>query len=753
MTRSKNTKRAFFTSVVSLVLCISMFVGSTFAWFTDTASTGVNKIQSGNLDVMLEMSYDDGATWQDAEGEVLNFTDVNGNSNILWEPGAEFKLPQLRIKNNGNLALKFKVVVNGLTGDMILADVLDVKVNGVEKGTLTEVMALNAAEVDGMIHGELAATKTSDVYEVSLKMQEGADNDYMNKTLSGLCITVYATQDAVEWDSWTQDYDAGATYSDEATIKDGVPVVLHSANATVSIPADTLTAGQVVKVKEQKTDAPDNVVTLDDTLISATDISIVDADGNEVAMPDGTYTVTMNIGKGLDKSKLALYHKSEPITEFNYDATSGIISFTTKSFSPFTVKYAGIGTIDSAEKLVAVRDSINAGNNKAGVVYNLTTDIDLKDVKWTAINNFAGTFDGQGHTISNMTANLFGTVSGTVKNLNVENVNVLNTGYNGKNGFIASVANGGLVDNCKVSGVKIEWADTVTDCGDGFGGVISGVSAGATVQNCEFTDISMTTHGKTKRMGGVFSSIAGTVKDCNFADVNFTVSVQNGSNAYVTSHCGGFASSVETGAVVDNCKINNMQVNVYRGGHLGGIFGKAYGATLKDITVNGLTMNVGDTAKSITCIAGFIAQPDTRSNDVRAKIDNCHIYGLDMTLASSKQGESAAAGFISGLCGGVDVTNCSVSGKIDGTNTPANIGGFIGDAGWYGAFEQNFTDCSTNVNITVNNSIGGGFIAVDGTLNNTAATLNFSNCQATGTVTVVDGGTGTASEFCGKTIE
>ncbi len=53
MTQTK-TKKALAMSVLSMVLCVAMLVGMTFAWFTDTASTAVNKIQAGNLKVGLE---------------------------------------------------------------------------------------------------------------------------------------------------------------------------------------------------------------------------------------------------------------------------------------------------------------------------------------------------------------------------------------------------------------------------------------------------------------------------------------------------------------------------------------------------------------------------------------------------------------------------------------------------------------------------------------------------------------------------
>ena len=60
MTGKKSTKYALLSSVMAMVLSVAMLMGTTFAWFTDTASTAVNKIQAGTLDVGLEMSNDGG---------------------------------------------------------------------------------------------------------------------------------------------------------------------------------------------------------------------------------------------------------------------------------------------------------------------------------------------------------------------------------------------------------------------------------------------------------------------------------------------------------------------------------------------------------------------------------------------------------------------------------------------------------------------------------------------------------------------
>ena len=102
MTNRKSTKRALLGSVVAMVLCMAMLVGATFAWFTDTASTGVNKIQAGNLDVALEYSTDF-KTWNKVTDTTKLFED-----STVWEPGRT-EVVYLRVKNAGTLALKYTV--------------------------------------------------------------------------------------------------------------------------------------------------------------------------------------------------------------------------------------------------------------------------------------------------------------------------------------------------------------------------------------------------------------------------------------------------------------------------------------------------------------------------------------------------------------------------------------------------------------------------------------------------------------------
>ena len=216
MTRTK-TKKALLMSVLSMVLCVVMLVGMTFAWFTDTASTSVNKIVSGKLDVALEMYDEANSKWVSAEGKTLNFRTADGRTeNILWEPGCRYKLPELRIVNNGNLALKYKIVISGAKDATNEAGKNGLELLNVIDWTYSVSGAGGDAATSLDTERHLAAkTGTADVYDtltIEGKMQTTAGNEYQGLAIDGIAITVYATQDTVENDSYNNLYDAKAEY-------------------------------------------------------------------------------------------------------------------------------------------------------------------------------------------------------------------------------------------------------------------------------------------------------------------------------------------------------------------------------------------------------------------------------------------------------------------------------------------------------------------------------------------------------------
>ena len=223
MNSHRQTKRALLTSVMALVMCVVMLLGTTFAWFTDTARTNVNKIEAGNLDVALY--YGDtangaiGTNWTElVDGSpALKFLQSNGTTatqqDFYWEPGGTYSLPALKVVNNGNLNLKYKVIISGATGDTMLLDVIDFsgKITD-ENNAVTDLPSVSMNSTTPVIlDRELAAGK-ADTITLNGTMQTSANNTYMKKTVDNITIAVYATQATGEYDSTTDQYDKNAQY-------------------------------------------------------------------------------------------------------------------------------------------------------------------------------------------------------------------------------------------------------------------------------------------------------------------------------------------------------------------------------------------------------------------------------------------------------------------------------------------------------------------------------------------------------------
>ena len=256
MNNKRATKRALLTSVMALVMCVVMLVGTTFAWFTDTASTGVNKIQAGNLDIELQYATAwDGTTgaptdWADAEGQTLTFKtkDNRATDKILWEPGCRYVLPELRIVNKGNLALKYKITVNGVTGDAKLLEAIDFTA----KMGATEIALDN---LKGAILPSGAAQTTAGVAigetdPITIKgvMKTTAGNEYQGLSIDGIGITVVATQYTYEYDSMDNLYDQNA----DATIqvnKDNIQDYLDGKYGSIDGMTLVLAAGDYDKIE------------------------------------------------------------------------------------------------------------------------------------------------------------------------------------------------------------------------------------------------------------------------------------------------------------------------------------------------------------------------------------------------------------------------------------------------------------------------------------------------------------------------
>lgn len=228
--KHKSTKSALLMSFTSLLLCFAMLIGTTFAWFTDSVTSGVNKIVAGNLDVEVEYSKD-GSNWADLQNSDSLFTGA------LWEPG-HTEVVYLRVKNAGTLALKYDLKVSPVSESgginqegnsfklsdyikfaTVSADTLTTYTRETARTAVGGGVALNSGLLQS---GELqpkaasAADLPTKYVTLVVYMPEDVGNvaNYKTGTTApeiDLGITVLATQLKSEADSFGNTYDDGLT--------------------------------------------------------------------------------------------------------------------------------------------------------------------------------------------------------------------------------------------------------------------------------------------------------------------------------------------------------------------------------------------------------------------------------------------------------------------------------------------------------------------------------------------------------------
>ena len=588
MTNRKSTKRALLGSVMAMVLCLAMLIGATFAWFTDTASTGVNKIQAGKLDVALEMK-DASGNWVSAEGKTLDFVkaaDAKGEA-ILWEPGCTYTLPELRVVNNGNLALKYKVIITGIQGSAKLNEAIEWTIGDVAMGAEQHLAA-----------GE------SNAFTIKGHMKESAGNEYMNESIDGIAITVVATQNTVESDSFDNTYDASATYPVVAVgdvNTDGDTVLKDKEEdhtIQVTVPAGALDEGvQSLKLEVVKSATPAGVKVASTESSQSYEVTMKDQSGNAVSTNGTLMTVEMNVGK--NRTALKLYHDGEKMTKdsgtltdaadhYVYDAATGYVTMKVSHFSPFTAVFArdywtdhaadGYATpVDTANKVVTVasaeelalfaKEVTDDGKNYSGYTLNLANDADLGEYLWKPINGYnrlSGiVVNGNGHTIRNMVvrgctnSSVYG--AGFIGDINGA-VTVKDIAFDGADVFFVNYA-------------KPQFAGNV-------GGVVLGYTYGTTLfENVSVTNSSIWGFGKIGILLGMGADpgVKVTFKDC----------VSKNNTIHAAYDMGGLAGMIQRGngvdnASVENCTVENITVDYYE--ECVDVQGKA---TLKENDKNG----------------------------------------------------------------------------------------------------------------------------------------------------------------------
>lgn len=260
----KNYTRRLLFSMVTMIVCIAMLVGSTFAWFTDVAKSTNNVINPGRLDLEVEYTLD-GENWEDLDGAENIFGDG------LFEPGYT-RVVAFKVRNNGSLAFKYKMSLD------ILSETKGVNVAG-ENFALSDYLVASTAltqdagdvstAFDHILHStirwkdsalkELALFADDTVLEpnqetVSIlrlymptdigNVANAKDDDSLPSLNLG--VTVTATQAPVEEDSYDNKYDKDATYPvvDVAGLNNALTI-----GGNVSVEANLAPAAAIVADK------------------------------------------------------------------------------------------------------------------------------------------------------------------------------------------------------------------------------------------------------------------------------------------------------------------------------------------------------------------------------------------------------------------------------------------------------------------------------------------------------------------------
>ena len=396
MAKKHSAKRAFISSLLMLSLCFTMFVGTTFAWYTDSVTSSGNKIISGILDVEL-WKYDAAATEDYDDDHYVNisgdlapiFQSANlaqNSTETLWEPG-KTQVAYLKIKNVGNLHLKYQVALKVYNISKNLNEVMRYQIvpdanpgsKPVQSWDDSVYPSKTAVAGTQAVSGNVPlAPEAEHCFALVIHMDELAGNEYMNGEVD-FDLTVLATQDTVEYDSFDNQYDALAKFAEEY---EDASVTLTPANINgalyITSETDTRISAAVPSVDEttgladesalqykgendtefqnfnvaaevqklvlgvKQTDIEETSVTYDITLKNVTKNNAIIKELSKVV------EVTMVVPAGLDNvtvrhSGVSMAKASDTTAKadqtYYYDAATGTLYIWTSSFSPFQITW------------------------------------------------------------------------------------------------------------------------------------------------------------------------------------------------------------------------------------------------------------------------------------------------------------------------------------------------------------------------------------------------------------------------------
>ena len=365
--------------------------------------------------------------------------------------------------------------------------------------------------------------------------------------------------------------------------------------------------------------------------------------------------------------------------------------------------------------------------------YKLSADIDLAGEEWEPINNgydtnhfFKGVFDGDGYTVSNFkitnttyeSVGLFGSVSGTVKNLNVTQFEI-NFTHNDEQyrsvGGVVGILGGEApcLENCTAEGEINATSNGVLLVGGVVGRTYSyGDLPLTTIKNCgskvTVTAESTIENGHFESVGlkcGAFVGSLGTttVSNC-WADA--TVKATSKTHG---STVGIFAGSAG-GSLLRDCfatgkaemiRLAQDENQAYRAGYLGGLCGDASYSNLK-IERSSFDGDLIATGIGNLYVGGLVGSMDGSITDSYAT-GTIKMSGDGVFSYSNNNG-----GFAGGLVGvvsyKVELINCYAANTIKAlyTENYLSVGGLIGGTSGSSFDPILLKNCFSAANITAN---------------------------------------------------
>lgn len=339
-------------------------------------------------------------------------------------------------------------------------------------------------------------------------------------------------------------------------------------------------------------------------------------------------TVDVKAGEGSGD-----YIYSKDLTDVSSSTNSYTINIAKENINnDLSVKLSGEGT-EASPYIIDNVGKFNKINEATDKFYQLSRDLDFTNVEsFTPITTFAGTFDGNGMTISNITLNItdgnggiFAENNGTIKNLTVEESEVTKTGSlenDGGIGILVGINNKEL-SNCHITNSTLNATPTSTGTDTGIG-----LLCGKNTSKNSFISECTVTSGNITMKGSTTSNIGGLVGYNYGGKVEFSFVKSSTSITYTS-----------TGA----------------GSNIGGLIGCIYGCDIKGCSAN---INIDTSNPDVVLkIAGLIGDAFTK-HDATAAIQGCYAVG-NLTF-NTRQTYGGFTGSLGGA-GAKNLKNCYTS--------------------------------------------------------------------------------------------